>query len=138
MTNRIRETDGVVAASVRQLYAALPDPDRFDEHLDAEVTIWETDQPGGRIGRAELNRLRGRRRPDASAVLPQLTVADLLVDRWGDTVAVARYELQADDGRRHQVFRVTDVWESDGARWRIVHHHAEQLATGVDSTPGRD
>lgn len=129
MTRRSRETEGVVADAVRKLYAALGDPDRFDAHLHPDVTIWESDQPGGRIGLAELTRLRERRRPEQGAQLPELHVDDLLVDRWGEAVAVARYVLNADGGGRRQSFRVTDVWEAaDGGRWQIVHHHAEQLA----------
>ena len=34
--------------------------------------------------------------------------------------------------RPTESYRVTDVWASDGARWKIVHHHAERVSAGKD------
>ncbi|HZY75609.1 MAG TPA: nuclear transport factor 2 family protein [Jatrophihabitantaceae bacterium] len=126
---RVRETDGEVAAAVRAMYAAYPDSDRFDQHLHPDITIWETDHPGDWIGLTELTELRTRRRADAAgSPAPQLSVDQLLVDRWGESAAVARYLLRADAAGEQTAFRVTDVWDADGdGGWRIVHHHAEQL-----------
>jgi hypothetical protein len=125
-TERIRETEGEVADAVRAMYAAYPDSERFDEHLHPSITIWESDQPGPRIGLDELTRLRGRRVPDDDAPRPTLSVEDLLVDRWDSTAAVARYVLRATGTGADTAFRVTDVWDH-AERWQIVHHHAEEL-----------
>jgi hypothetical protein len=126
MTARTRETDGEVADAVRAMYAAYGNPARFDEHLHPDITIWESDQPGPRIGLAELTALRGRRVPDEDAPRPTLSVDDLLVDRWDATAAVARYVLRASGAGADGAFRVTDVWNF-AERWQIVHHHAEEL-----------
>lgn len=121
---RTRETDDAVAEVVRRMYAAYPDSDQFDQYLHPQITIWESDQPGPRIGLAELQALRDRRRQSAAeAVTARLSVEDILVDRWSDGAAVARYLLHADTPTMRTSFRVTDVF--DGLQ--IVHHHAEQL-----------
>lgn len=135
MTTRVRETDGAVADAVRRMYAAYPDSAQFDRHLHPDITIWESDQPGPWIGLAELTALRDRRRADVvDAPSARLWVDDLLVDRWIEQAAVARYVLHADTPDGHSSFRVTDVLERDpsasttgGDGWRIVHHHAEQV-----------
>lgn len=126
MIMRTRETDGEVADAVRAMYAAYPDAARFDEHLHPSITIWESDQPGPRIGLAELTALRQRRSPGGDQPRPRLTVEDLLIDRWGQTAAVVRYVLRATGVGAQRTFRVTDVWDF-AERWRIVHHHAEEL-----------
>jgi hypothetical protein len=126
MTDRVRERDGEVADAVRAMYAAYPDPGRFDAHLHPSITIWETDQPGPRIGLTDLQELRGRRAAEPGAARPTLSVEDLLVDRWGTDVAVARYVLRAGGAGQDRAFRVTDVWDR-GQTWQIVHHHAEAL-----------
>lgn len=126
MTARTRETDGAVADAVRAMYAAYPDSARFDEHLHPDITIWESDQPGPWIGLDQLTALRGRRVPEDDAPRPTLAVEELLVDRWGETAAVARYVLHATGAGPESQFRVTDVWHC-AERWQIVHHHAEAL-----------
>lgn len=125
MSHRVRESDGPVTDAVRAMYAAYPDSAVFDQHLHPEITIWESDQPGPRIGLPELTALRGNRSADRQAH-PTLSVEDLLVDRWGDTAAVARYVLRATGAGQDGAFRVTDVWDH-ADRWQIVHHHAEAL-----------
>jgi hypothetical protein len=125
MDERTRETTGTVADCVRQMYASYGDPARFDRHLHPEITIWESDQPGPLIGLAELDLLRGRR--DAGTPRPELLVEDLLVDRWHDVAAVARYVLRARMHGGDTTFRVTDVWDLAEGGWQIVHHHAEQV-----------
>jgi hypothetical protein len=126
MDERTRETTGGVADCVKQMYASYGEPARFDSHLHPEITIWESDQPGPLIGLPELDRLRGRR--DAGTEpRPQLLVEDLLVDRWGDIAAVARYVLRARTAAGDTTFRVTDVCDLVEGSWKIVHHHAEQV-----------
>jgi hypothetical protein len=126
MGDRIRETTGAVADCVKQMYAAYGDPARFDSHLHPQITIWESDQPGPMIGLAELDRLRGSREA-GTGPRPELLVEDLLVDRWGDVAAVARYVLRARTADGDTTFRVTDVCDPLEGGWRIVHHHAEQV-----------
>jgi hypothetical protein len=127
MTERTRETTGDVVDGVRQMYAAYGDPASFDRHLHPDITIWESDQPGPRLGLPELNALRSRRVPAEQVTAPRLSVEDLLVDRWGRVAAVARYVLRASTGRGDALFRVTDVWDFGGQGWQIVHHHAEEV-----------
>ncbi len=129
MTERVREADGAVAEAVRAMYAAYPDSARFDEHLHPDITIWESDQPGAVLGLPELRELRDRRRAGAPPADVTLTVEQLVVDRWGDQAAVSRYVLRAG---ATESYRVTDVWASDGTRWKIVHHHAERVSAGKD------
>lgn len=137
MTDRVRETTGGVEAAVRQMYAALGNPAGFDRFLHEDITIWESDQPGPRIGLEALQSLREKRSAAAaetSSSRPQVAVEDLLVDRWGDVAAVARYVLSARVGDDREEFRVTDVLHRDHGGWRIVHHHAEAVPVTVRDT----
>lgn len=139
MTDRVRETVGDVESAVRHMYAALGDPAGFDRFLHDDITIWESDQPGSRIGLAELQTLRQRRSAaaqEAEATRPRIEVADLLVDRWGEIAAVARYVLRALTDLGVEEFRVTDVWNHDQQGWRIVHHHAEAVPVAATATEG--
>ncbi|OKI63392.1 hypothetical protein A6A27_26600 [Micromonospora sp. CB01531] len=111
------------------MYAAYPNPARFDEHLHSQITIWETDQTGPPIGLAELAALRERRRSGVEPSRATLSVENLLIDRWGDTAAVARYVLRATTPAGDTTFRVSDVWDAAEGSWQIVHHHAELVAT---------
>ncbi|RIV32704.1 nuclear transport factor 2 family protein [Micromonospora radicis] len=123
--------EAAVAALIDDLYAAFlaGDRRRFDGHLHADVTTWETHLPGPLRSRAELDAYRNSR--DASGQRPQLALLvarDKHIDVWGAT-AVARYVLLA---RSHpdqplSATRVTDVLRRVGGRWLIVHHHAELL-----------
>jgi hypothetical protein len=108
------------------MYAAYGDPARFDSHLHPQITIWESDQPGPLIGLADLDRLRGSRGA-GTGPRPELLVEDLLVDRWGEVAAVARYVLRARTAAGDTTFRVTDVLGLLEGSWRIIHHHAEQV-----------
>jgi hypothetical protein len=142
MTARTRETDGEVLAATRAMYDAYGDRPRFDAHLHPDVTIWESDQPGGLIGLPELDALRDSRSAAADAPRPVLSVLHAVVDRWGDGVAVIRYVLRAELAGAVTEFRVTDVLAGSAADgpdgggspvgWRIVHHHAEHLTTAPD------
>ncbi|MBM7518535.1 nuclear transport factor 2 family protein [Nocardioides nitrophenolicus] len=135
MTTAIRETDGEIVRATRAMYARLGDRAGFDAHLHPDVTIWESDQPGGLIGLAELDALRDRRTsapgepaaPVAPAGPPPVVeVRDPVVDRWQET-AVIRYVLHAEAADGESSFRVTDVLQRHGQEWLIVHHHAEQV-----------
>jgi hypothetical protein len=146
MTARIRETDGEVLAATRAMYAAYGDRPGFDAHLHPDVTIWESDQPGGLIGLPELDALRDNRSPAPDAPPPVLSVLQAVVDRWGQDVAVIRYLLRAEVAGAVTEFRVTDVLAGGGVdgpggegsqvSWRIVHHHAEHLIAPPDAASG--
>ena len=139
MSDRVRETAGDVESAVRQMYAGLGHPEQFDRFLHPDITIWESDQPGARIGLTELQTLRQKRSAaakKAESSLPQIEIDDLLVDRWGDVAAVARYVLRARTDHGVEEFRVTDVWDHDRQGWRIVHHHAEAVPVDATATEG--
>lgn len=136
MSQRVRETTGPVADAVRQMYSAYGNPTAFDANLHPDITIWETDRPGPLFTLAELDALRDHRTPEATARKVTLVVEDLLVDRWGETAAVARYLLRAegpDAAETPDHFRATDVFTYVDGGWLIVHHHAEAVtaAQGV-------
>ncbi len=142
MSQRVRETTGPVADAVRQMYAAYGNPASFDSHLHPDITIWETDRPGPLFTLAELDALRGHRAPDAPAPKVTLAVENLLVDRWGETSAVARYVLRAGGVQAPTTpdhFRATDVFSCVDGKWQIVHHHAEAVPAtepDTDATAG--
>lgn len=135
MTERARESaGGEVADAVREMYSSYGDPARFDRFLHGDITIWESDQPGPLLGLAELDSLRRGRSAElaeTSGTRPTLAVTDLLVDRWGQVAAVARYLLSAHSRDGVEEFRVTDVLQHESDGWRIVHHHAEALPVTV-------
>ncbi|MHA6626482.1 nuclear transport factor 2 family protein [Pseudonocardia sichuanensis] len=122
-------TEQEVLAGIRDMYAAFLDGDRarFDRHLDPTTTTWETHLPR-LFDRGELDDHRDRR-PVASSRVAELRVEPQQVDVWDD-VAVARYLLLVarSTGAAAEVTRVTDVLRRRADGWRIVHHHAEQMA----------
>ena len=118
-----------VLAGIRDMYAAFLDGDRarFDRHLDPTTTTWESHLPR-LFDRAELDTYRDRRsRPDVTVA--DLRVEPQQVDVW-DEVAVVRYLLlvTGSAGAEVETTRVTDVLRRRPDGWRIVHHHAEQMA----------
>ncbi|HEY0700238.1 MAG TPA: nuclear transport factor 2 family protein [Micromonospora sp.] len=132
-----------LAAGIDDMYAAFlaGDRQRFDAHLHAEVTTWETHLPGPLRTRAQLDAYRDQR--DAAGHRPRLavlTARDKHIDVWDD-VGVARYVLvaQARAEDAPQLTRVTDVLRRIDGRWLIVHHHAELLgepgSTGETTAP---
>jgi hypothetical protein len=131
MTDRVREATGEVADAVRAMYASYGDRAGFDRFLHTDITIWESDQPGPLIGLPELDALRDQRTEAAPTTRPTLAVEDLLVDRWGQVAAVARYVLVAHGEGGVEGFRVTDVWHRGSDGWRIVHHHAEAVVAAA-------
>ncbi len=133
MTDRVRETTGEVEAAVRQMYASYGRPADFDRFLHPDITIWESDQPGRWIDLPALDALRGQRAGADAGPRPELAVDDVLVDRWGEVGAVARYVLSARTADGREQFRVTDVWHHEPDGWRIVHHHAEAVPQGKES-----
>jgi ketosteroid isomerase-like protein len=118
-----------VLAGIRDMYAAFlaGDRARFDSHLDPTTTTWETHLPR-LFDRAELDDYRARRLASDSSVA-ELRVEPQQVDVWDD-VAVARYLLlvAGSTGADPETTRVTDVLRRRTDGWRIVHHHAEQMA----------
>ena len=127
----------LIAVGIADMYDAFRagDRDRFDSHLHADVTTWETHLPGPLRTRAELDAYRDAR--DAAGHRPRLdrlAATDLRVDVWNDTAA-ARYVLVAVPAGSAEVeeTRVTDVLRRDGGRWLIVHHHAERVPGAVAS-----
>ncbi|MEU4831670.1 DUF4440 domain-containing protein [Streptosporangium sp. NPDC023615] len=120
-----------IAAGIDDMYDAFLTADRarFDRHLHAEVTTWETHLPGPLRTRSELDAYRdGRDGSGARPALDRLAAEDKRIDVWGDA-GVARYVLVAEppDGPA-QHSRVTDVFRRVDGDWFIVHHHAELLA----------
>ncbi|GAA3015485.1 hypothetical protein GCM10017559_43640 [Streptosporangium longisporum] len=119
-----------IAAGIDDMYDAFlaADRARFDRHLHAEVTTWETHLPGPLRTRSELDAYRdGRDTSGARPGLDRLAAEDKRIDVWGDT-GVARYVLVAEPtGGPAQHSRVTDVLRRVGGDWLIVHHHSELL-----------
>ncbi|MEV8630345.1 DUF4440 domain-containing protein [Streptosporangium sp. NPDC051023] len=121
-----------IAAGIDDMYDAFlqADRERFDGHLHAEVTTWESHLPGPLRTRAELDAYREERdRSGARPALARLCAQDKRIDAWGDT-GVARYVLVAEpsDGPA-EYSRVTDVLRRTGGEWLIVHHHSELLGS---------
>ncbi|MEU5904536.1 nuclear transport factor 2 family protein [Micromonospora sp. NPDC047527] len=124
-----------IAAGIDDMYDAFlaGDKVRFDTHLHAEVTTWETHLPGPLRTRAQLNDYREQR--DAAGQRPQLAVLaarDKRIDVWDD-FGVARYMLVSQVGAddEQELTRVTDVLRRIDGRWVIVHHHAELVRDPV-------
>ncbi|MFI6513025.1 DUF4440 domain-containing protein [Streptosporangium sp. NPDC050855] len=119
-----------IAAGIDDMYDAFLSADRarFDRHLHAEVTTWETHLPGPLRTRSELDAYRdGRDGSGARPELDRLAAEDKRIDVWGDT-GLARYVLVAEPpGGPAQHSRVTDVLRRVGGDWLIVHHHSELL-----------
>ncbi|MEV7429888.1 nuclear transport factor 2 family protein [Nocardioides sp. NPDC092400] len=116
---------------IEDLYASYGDPERFDAHLDPGITIWESDQTDMLVGVEALDGLRGGRNGETPAPPTVRPVPrGFVVDVYGDT-GVVRYDLgveQLTGEPTGDLFRVTDVLRSSDGHWRIVHHHAEQVA----------
>ena len=91
-----------IAADIDDMYDAFlaGDTERFDTHLHAEVTTWETHLPGPLRTRAELNEYREQRDAAGRPQLAVLAARDKRIDVWDD-FGVARYvlvsQLGADD-----------------------------------------
>ncbi|WBB98985.1 DUF4440 domain-containing protein [Solwaraspora sp. WMMA2080] len=118
-----------IAAAIGDMYDAFLAGDRvrFDRHLHADVTTWETHLPGPLRTRDQLDAYRSQRdAAGARPVLDRLAPEELRIDVWGDA-AVARYVLVAvpAGGGPAEHSRVTDVLRHTGDGWRIVHHHSE-------------
>ncbi|MFD6565726.1 nuclear transport factor 2 family protein [Micromonospora profundi] len=123
-----------IAADIDDMYDAFlaGDTERFDTHLHAEVTTWETHLPGPLRTRAELNEYREQRDAAGRPQLAVLAARDKRIDVWDD-FGVARYvlvsQLGADD--EPEFARVTDVLRRIDGRWVIVHHHSELVRDSV-------
>lgn len=115
---------------IEDLYASYGDPQRFDAHLDAAITIWESDCDDLLVGVDALDTLRGGRAEDAPPTPVRPVPRGFVVDAY-DEFGIVRYDLgveQEDGTATGELFRVTDVLRNTDGRWRIVHHHAEQVA----------
>jgi len=117
-----------VMAGIRDMYDAYMTNDRvrFDSHLHAGTTTWESELPR-LYTRAELDAFRDQRGDTGEReVVREIVVEPLRVDTWEDT-AVAAYLLRVvmADGTAAGVTRVTDVLRREEGGWRIVHHHAQ-------------
>ncbi|MFV2018380.1 nuclear transport factor 2 family protein [Micromonospora sp. LOL_023] len=128
-----------IAAGIDDMYDAFlaGDRARFDQHLHAELTTWETHLPGPLRTRDQLDAYRAQR--DSAGARPQLdrlAPQELRVDVWGDT-ALARYVLVAvpAGGGPAEHSRVTDVLRRTADGWRIVHHHCELVREPADPAP---
>ncbi|RGC69287.1 hypothetical protein C5N14_08440 [Micromonospora sp. MW-13] len=117
-----------IAAGIDDMYEAFlaGDRPRFDAHLHAEVTTWESHLPGPLRTRSQLDAYREQRDAAGRPRLAVLAARDKHIDVWGD-FGVARYVLvaQAQAQDPPALTRVTDVLRRVGGRWLIVHHHAE-------------
>lgn len=108
------------------------DRQRFDTHLDIELTAWESHLPR-LVDREGLDSYRDNRTPDETPRVTEMRIVDPAIDVWGDR-ALARYELisipvDADDPVQFR--RVTDVLRRTSDGWRIIHHHAELVKEPV-------
>lgn len=123
---------------IEDLYASYGDPQRFDAHLDPAITIWESDCDDLLVGVEALDTLReGRSGEDGTSEAPAVTAPSVrpvprgfVVDAY-DEFGIVRYDLgvEREDGTTTgELFRVTDVLRNADGYWRIVHHHAEQVA----------
>jgi ketosteroid isomerase-like protein len=123
-----RTVEDEIGDALADMYDAFcaSDRARFDSHLAADTTTWESRLPH-LYERWELDEMRDTRTQTAADTGVRIDVDMHRVDVWPE-VAVARYLLQISpldgSGERHTT-RITDVFELQGDRWRIVHHHAE-------------
>ena len=108
------------------------DRQRFDTHLDIELTAWESHLPR-LVDREGLDSYRDRRTPEEIPRVTEMRIVDPAIDVWGDR-ALARYELVSipvDADEPVQFRRVTDVLRRTDSGWRIIHHHAELVKEPV-------
>ncbi|WP_368498660.1 nuclear transport factor 2 family protein [Herbiconiux sp. A18JL235] len=124
--------DSTLRDFVLDLYSDLGDRAAFDRRLHPDVTVWETPRADLMRGIAELDELRGPARAPGERrdPLPDVRPVQIVTDRYDDT-GLIRYVLEVRDpsgGELLELVRVTDVLRRDGTGWRIVHHHAQDLA----------
>jgi hypothetical protein len=117
----------LIEAALDDMYAAWMDRDwdRFDTHLDRDVTAWESHLPEMIRGVEELGRYRAARGEPTRMHSLTADVSD--VDVWGET-AVVRYLLTGepvDATAPRRLARVTEVLRWNGSAWVIVARHAE-------------
>ncbi|WP_432564064.1 nuclear transport factor 2 family protein [Kineococcus sp. SYSU DK003] len=117
----------LVEAALADMYTAWMDRDweRFNTHLDPEVTAWESHLPEMIRGLDELARYRAERGEPPAMRSLAADVSEVAV--WGET-AVARYLLvgePVEPSTPRRVARVTEVFRWNGSDWVIVRRHAE-------------
>lgn len=116
-----------IAATIHDMYEAFlaDDRERFDRHLAAEGTTWESHFEH-LFTRRELDEYRDRRAAAGKRPVFAMMRADILqVDVWDDT-ALARYLLITGAASAEpDTMRVTEVLRRIEGRWRVVHHHGQ-------------
>jgi hypothetical protein len=127
-TTTTRESEEVLEG-LRDMYRGFVEDDRarFDRHLHATTTTWESHLPR-LYSRSELDDYRDGRTPAERGEVAELRVEPRRVEVWGGT-ALAAYLLIVDPGGGAAVesMRITDVLRREADGWRIVHHHAVTL-----------
>lgn len=119
-----------IVGALSDMYSAFLESDweRFNRHLDRDLTAWETHLPGMIRGQGDLDAYRQNR--SAPKKLSYLTASEHLIDTWGST-SLVRYILtgaSASDHSEVRRSRVTEVFRWDGANWKIVHRHSERMS----------
>lgn len=117
----------LIEAALADMYAAWMDRDwdRFNTHLDPQVTAWESHLPEMIRGLDDLGRYRAERGEPPAMKSFSADICD--VDVWGET-AVVRYLLVGEplqESTPRRVARVTEVFRWNGSDWLIVRRHAE-------------
>ncbi len=128
----LSQSDGdAVWAAVATVYAGFlgGDAGAVNSVLDADVTIWNHDHVPLMRGTADLDAVRAARVSDPSPgpAVTGLVPHGVLVDAHGD-VAWCRHllDVATADGSTSTA-RVTDVLRREDGRWRIVHHHEQEV-----------
>lgn len=117
-------------AAVLDMYAGFLTGDRarIDQHIADDATIWDSEEPGLAVGRAELDAIRARR-PAGGPQVADLQATDERIDVHGD-IGWVRHLLHvtfADDAAPPQLVRNTGVWRRTGERWQVVHNHEDVI-----------
>lgn len=125
MPEPLREHTGPVHQVLKDMYAALGNRSIFDSHLHPSLTLWEEDRAGALLDLAGLDSLRDAREQEREQNAGvSVSLEDVLVDRWPDVAAVARYVLVGRSGDQESRYRCTDVLTCTAGEWRLVHRHS--------------
>lgn len=129
LTTDATAAETAVLDAIRDMYDAFiaNDRARFDSHLDAQTTTWESHFPR-MYTRAELDGFRDRRTAAERPVLDEMRVEPRRIEVWGDTAIAAYLLVMVTPDGAAETTRITDVLRLDGDEWRIVHHHAQARA----------
>jgi hypothetical protein len=119
-----------IVDALNDMYAAFlaADWDRFNKHVDPNLTAWESHLPNMIHGQDQLDSYRHNR--PTPKKLGYLTASQHIFDTW-DSTTLVRYiltgasESDPDEVRRS---RVTEVFRWNGDSWRIAHRHSERMS----------